>query len=855
VTTLDRELRRELAAAFAADAPARLEELAAALERLVGGAAGARDDAARQAHALRGAAATVGDQALAGLCASIEELLAEEPADLEEVAAALRLVERERDRLGASRGAPAPAAGRRPLPSSFAGRVAVLAAVAIVPALGIAVYDAVHGRSSARAQAQAELRRDVNLVAGAERQALDGAAVVLGLAAGAEEARHAPSPACDRLLASVARGPVQFARLAVVDARGRALCGAPLAARGEAVGTEAAAAARATGRLAVGGLERRPGGGFGVPLAQPVRAPAGAATAVVGEIDVALLERLLGSGPLRAGAALTLLDADGRVLARRPDAARWVGKGAGAGLRAALEEGGGLAEVRGIDGVRRVYGFEPVGPWEVAVGVPAGEAYASVDAQLRRNLAIAALLGLAGLAAALWLARVTLQRPLRALVDTTRRLGAGDLAARTGLSARDGELGELGEAVDSMAASLERRTVDRERSAAELGRLAGDLERRVEERTARLAEARAEAERANAAKTAFLSRLSHELRTPLNAVRGFSRLLATGGNLPPYELEAARHLSSAAEHMTALVEELLDTARIEAGQLRVEVGSVGLAAVVGDVLELARTLAADYGVTLEEPRLEPGLLVAADASRLKQALLNLVTNAVRYNRRGGSVVVRARRAGGRRVHVEVEDTGQGVAPEDLERLFVPYDRLGREAEPGGLGLGLSLTRRIVEAMGGRIAVESEPGSGTCFRVELAAADAELPSRPRRRSGTARVLYVEDSATSRKLVELMLRGRGVELVGAGTAAEGVRLARALLPDLVLLDLELPDGSGEGVLRQLRSDETLRATPVVALSGDGARETVRRILEAGADDYLTKPLELDRAAAVLDRFLSS
>src|SRR5581483_5857346 len=199
VTTLDRELRRELAAAFAADAPARLEELAAALERLVGGAAGARDDAARQAHALRGAAATVGDQALAGLCASIEELLAEEPADLEEVAAALRLVERERDRLGASRGAPAPAAGRRPLPSSFAGRVAVLAAVAIVPALGIAVYDAVHGRSSARAQAQAELRRDVNLVAGAERQALDGAAVVLGLAAGAEEARHAPSPACDRL--------------------------------------------------------------------------------------------------------------------------------------------------------------------------------------------------------------------------------------------------------------------------------------------------------------------------------------------------------------------------------------------------------------------------------------------------------------------------------------------------------------------------------------------------------------------------------------------------------------------------------------------------------------------------------
>ena len=254
--------------------------------------------------------------------------------------------------------------------------------------------------------------------------------------------------------------------------------------------------------------------------------------------------------------------------------------------------------------------------------------------------------------------------------------------------------------------------------------------------------------------------------------------------------------------MTRLVEELLDTARIEAGEFRVELEPVAVDVVVRDVVDLSLGLAADHGVTVTPSEIDPGIGVLADRGRLRQVLLNLVTNAIVYNRRGGSVSVLASRHPNARVVVDVVDTGEGIASENLSRAFVPYDRLGRGPESSGLGLGLALSQRLVEAMNGTVSVESELGVGTRFTIELAAAgvvggiaDAGHVRPRSARPDARRVLYIEDNATSIKLVELLLRGRAIEFRGASTAAEGIAAAREFTPDLILLDLQLPDGSGE------------------------------------------------------------
>jgi signal transduction histidine kinase/ActR/RegA family two-component response regulator len=579
---------------------------------------------------------------------------------------------------------------------------------------------------------------------------------------------------------------------------------------------------------------------------------------LVGAISLAGLQDVIARVLLPPGSTITVYDRRGVVLARRPEPTGYVGTRAD--LKSVLAAGplGGASEAKGSDGVGRVFASQSTGPWYVSVGIPSAPEYARLRHHLLVELLVVGGLGLLGLLLGLIGARRTLERPLAGLVGTARRLGGGDLSARTGVDSRGGELGDLAESIDSMAEALERRTDESQRAIADLGSLTGELEQRVNERTVGLEEARDLADRGSEAKTAFLARLSHELRTPLNALRGFSKLLAAESLDPADRIEAAKHVSAAAEHMTRLVEELLDTARVEAGQLRVDLTSVSAEAVVDDVLSLAGALAAEHGVALLTPEVPPGLTVRADRGRLRQALLNLVTNAVLYNRRGGTVTVRVDLREGR-VLFDVLDTGAGIAAADLERLFIPYDRLGRGLESSGLGLGLALSRRIVEAMGGTIAVESEEGVGTRFTIELAEGPAariggdSVRLQPARANGDRRVLYVEDNPTSLKLVELMLRGRGIELISATTAAEGLAAARGSHVDLILLDRQLPDGSGEDVLRELRREETLRAVPIVMLSGDASRETIRRVLEAGADDYLTKPLEVDSAAEAIERFL--
>jgi PAS domain S-box-containing protein len=378
--------------------------------------------------------------------------------------------------------------------------------------------------------------------------------------------------------------------------------------------------------------------------------------------------------------------------------------------------------------------------------------------------------------------------------------------------------------------------------------------------------ARNEAERANLAKTEFLSRMSHELRTPLNAILGFSQLLEMDA-LDASQRESVGYIGQAGRHLLALINEILDISRIESGQLSFSSEPVLVDELLAEVLSLVRPLAVDRGIEIDEIAGDPGCHVLADRQRLEQVLINLVSNAVKYNRDKGRIAVRWSAAAGDRLRISVEDTGFGIAPEHLERLFRPFDRIG--AELGGVegtGIGLALSKGLVDAMGGSIGVDSRLDAGSTFWVELPRAEGPLerlvrtqPGGEPEASSEARsqvILQVEDNVSNLRLVqEIVARQPGLTLLTAKTGREGIALARTNRPDLILLDLHLPDISGREVLRELRTAPETSPIPVVILSADATPGQVARLMEAGAFGYLTKPLDVSAFLRMIDRAVSA
>jgi protein-histidine pros-kinase len=376
-----------------------------------------------------------------------------------------------------------------------------------------------------------------------------------------------------------------------------------------------------------------------------------------------------------------------------------------------------------------------------------------------------------------------------------------------------------------------------------------------------LRDAVAAAQAANEAKNHFLSRMSHELRTPLNAVLGFGQLLERQLKDTEYS-EAVGHIVKGGRHLLDLINDVLDIARIESGEMSISSEPVPVRGVVEETVQLMQPLAETAGVTL---RLMPGSCedyVLADRQRLRQVLLNLLSNAIKYNRSGGQVWLGWHAAGGR-VALGVRDDGPGIHPAVQNRLFTPFDRLGAEASGiDGTGIGLALTRSLTEMMGGSIAVESAPGAGSTFTVTLQCTEAHVPA-PRRAEGIADVdaaaadlapatlLYIEDNAPNVRVVEHLLKLRPQwRLVHAATGSLGIELAEAHQPDLVILDLHLPDLTGHQVLHAIRAREAIRHTPVVVLTADASAGLAHRLRDAGATGYLTKPLDIDVVLGFLD-----
>lgn len=371
------------------------------------------------------------------------------------------------------------------------------------------------------------------------------------------------------------------------------------------------------------------------------------------------------------------------------------------------------------------------------------------------------------------------------------------------------------------------------------------------------------AEQANTAKSDFLSRMSHELRTPLNAVLGFGQLLKFE-SLSERQSESVDQIIRGGRHLLDLINEVLDISRIEAGRIQLSMEPVNVLTVVSEVVDLVRPLAQTASVALHV-NVHSRTCFLADRQRFKQVLLNLAANAIKYNRAGGDVRfnLRALPSGGGRI--EVADTGPGISPERFDEVFMPFERLGAERSGvEGTGVGLALSQKLVEAMGGKLRVESAVGIGSVFSVELPVSvepharvekvTPSEPAEPDKAAVSGRILYIEDNPSNVQLIERVLQRRpGIELVIAGQARLGLELVQARRPQLVLLDLNLPDAPGEEVLRALKGNRLTASIPVIVLSADATTGQSKRLMDAGASDYLTKPLDVRRFLGLVDAAL--
>ena len=385
-----------------------------------------------------------------------------------------------------------------------------------------------------------------------------------------------------------------------------------------------------------------------------------------------------------------------------------------------------------------------------------------------------------------------------------------------------------------------------------------------------LIKAMAAAEKANLAKSDFLSSMSHELRTPLSAILGFAQLMESGS--PPPTVSQKRSIDQilkAGWYLLELINEILDLALIESGKMSLSPEPVSLAEIMRECHAMIEPQATKRDIRMTFPELRIPAFVKADRTRVKQVLINLLSNAVKYNKAGGAVVVECVMSSAGRIRISVRDTGEGLSPDELKQLFQPFNRLGKEAGiEEGTGIGLMVSKRLVELMHGEIGVESTIGVGSVFWIDLNLAaepqhvvasvklDAGDQAQVDGDSPLRTLLYVEDNPANLMLVEdLIARRPDVRLLSAIDGNRGVEIARASLPDVILMDINLPGINGIQALQVLRADPATAHIPVVALSANAIPRDIAKGLEAGFFRYLTKPIKVNEFMDALDMALKS
>ena len=396
------------------------------------------------------------------------------------------------------------------------------------------------------------------------------------------------------------------------------------------------------------------------------------------------------------------------------------------------------------------------------------------------------------------------------------------------------------------------------------------FESTLQQNNLELERARAAAEKANLSKSDFLSSMSHELRSPLNAILGFAQLI-NSESPPPSPVQKANidQILRAGWYLLELINEILDLAQIESGKLALSPEPTSLSEVMLECQAMIDPQGQKRGIRMTFPQFNTPQFVSADRTRLKQVLINLLSNAIKYGQANGAVVVDCVTSTPERVRISVKDTGAGLPPEKLMQLFQPFNRLGQErSAEEGTGIGLVMSKRLVELMGGEIGVESTVGVGSVFWFELSSAATPQPmlepEQPAARvtlqiqpgAAVISLLYVEDNPANLQLVEqLIARRTDIRLVSATDGIKGIELARALQPDIILMDINLPGISGIEALRILHADPATAHIPVVALSANAMPLDIERGLQAGFCRYLTKPIKLNELMGALDLALAS
>ena len=379
--------------------------------------------------------------------------------------------------------------------------------------------------------------------------------------------------------------------------------------------------------------------------------------------------------------------------------------------------------------------------------------------------------------------------------------------------------------------------------------------------------AKEEAEKANAAKSDFLSRMSHELRTPLNAILGFGQLMGQDPEDPLTQSQENRlsEIIKGGKHLLELIDEVLDLSRIESNKITISIENVNLHDVFLQTLNLALPMAQQNNISVEN-KLQKDLFVQADPTKLKQVLLNLLTNAIKYNSENGSVVLDAYEIAQSRVCISVKDTGIGIPPKQHKSIFEPFNRLDRDqTEIEGTGIGLTISKKLMEKMDGSVKVTSEAGQGSIFILELLKGHELKVSSPSKENCLTlpkfkpnrdeyKLLYIEDNTANLTLVrQILKRRKDITLLTAPQAQVGIDLARAHAPDLILMDINLPEIDGIEAFRRLSILESTKHIPVIAVSANAMELDIKKALKIGFKAYIKKPFDLKKFMQTIDVYL--
>ena len=597
-------------------------------------------------------------------------------------------------------------------------RLLVLVLLAVIPALGLTLYTNLEERELRKAQVQEYALRLSRIVSADHERLIEDARKLLATLARLPVLREVQRAACGALFADLLTRHSSYANLGVIGLDGNIFCsGLPMTSQVYVGDRAYFRRARETREFAIGDYQvGRITGKATLNFGHPVLDRGHVQAVLFAALDLAWLNELAPRVGLPTGSMLTVIDRNGTILSRFPDQAKWIGKSMPESLvlnAIAGQQGNGTTEGRSEDGIPRLFSFAPFGETAqsanayVIIGIPTAVAFAGANRILVRNLVALALVAGLALAAAWAGGNLFIVRQIQALVGATKRVAGGELGVRSGLPHGQGELSQLAGAFDQMAESLER--------AHERRLLEEDLRRK----NYQLEQQNLAIQEANRLKTEFVSMVSHELRTPLTSIQGYAELLLEDEQVAEEQRESLILVKKNADRLLTLINDLLDLSRMEVGRLDLHRTRLDLARLIPEVAGSLRPL---LEAKRQRLRLEIGEslpAVWADADRITQILTNLIANAHKYTLVDGSITVAARRNDGF-VRVEVSDNGIGLSPEEQAQLFTKFFRAQDRSTQavGGTGLGLVITRLLVELHGGQITVSSAPGQGSTFSFSL-----------------------------------------------------------------------------------------------------------------------------------------